>query len=141
MLTTTLNRVKTVGLSAASWKRLLTHLGKTEADDAKLPYASILSCLGLDDALLCCQAEPRRAKHWRLFAVRCADQAQRLLGDARSARVVKAASASAAWRAARLASMEAAQAAAASRSCEAAAKAARIAARGVQVAEFLRLVG
>jgi hypothetical protein len=168
MLTTTLNHVQKVGLSTTSWQRLLAHLGKTESDDKRLPYATILHVLGLDDALLCCRAEPRYARQWRMFAVRCASHAQHLLGDSRdtsyldvarryadgqatkgelvgarhaASGVVKAAAVEVAWKAAGLAAMEAAHAAAESRANATAAKAARIAARGVQVSEFLRLVG
>jgi hypothetical protein len=59
-------------------------LGKTRADDAPLPYGTILRINGLHDALWCCRAEPGYGNEWRLFAVWCVRQVEHLLTDSRS---------------------------------------------------------
>ena len=69
MITTTLNRIRAQRPCMSGWTKLLRGLGKTEADDAPLPYADIVRINGLDDALWCCRAEPQHDKEWRLFAV------------------------------------------------------------------------
>ena len=84
MITTTLNRIRSHTPCAGGWKKLLAHLGKTQADDDPLPFATILESNGLDDALWCCRAEPQYAREWRLFAVWCARQVQHLMSDQRS---------------------------------------------------------
>ena len=84
MLTTTLKRIRAHGPCEDGWRKLLTGLGKTSADDEPLPYAEILRINGLDDAIWCCRAEPRRAREWRLFAVWCARQVQHLMTNKQS---------------------------------------------------------
>ena len=81
MITTTLNRIRDHGPCADGWQKLLKHLGKTQADDEPLPFATILESNGLDDVLWCCRAEPQHAKEWRLYAVWCARQVQHLMTD------------------------------------------------------------
>jgi hypothetical protein len=84
MITTTLNKIREHEPCIKGWKKLLAHLGKTEADDEPLPFAIILESNGLDDALWCCRAAPEYDKEWRLFAVCCARQVQHLMKDSRS---------------------------------------------------------
>ena len=84
MLTTTLNRIRAHSPCREGWEKLLRGLGKTQADDEPLPYATILRINGLDDALWCCHAEPQYAKEWRLYAVWCALQVRHLMPDERS---------------------------------------------------------
>ncbi len=84
MLTTTLNRIRAYSPCESGWKKLLRGLGKTQADDEPLPYATILRINGLDDALWCCRAEPQYEREWRSYAVWCARQVQRLMTDERS---------------------------------------------------------
>lgn len=84
MITTTLNRIRAHDPCAEGWQKLLTYLGKTEADDEPLPYATIVASNGIDDALWACCAEPQHVREWRLFAVWCARQVQHLMTDARS---------------------------------------------------------
>ena len=84
MITTTLNRIREHHPRVEGWTKLLKHLGKTQADDEPLPFSVILESNGLDDALLCCRAEPQYAREWRLFAVWCARQVQHLMTDRRS---------------------------------------------------------
>ena len=83
-MTTTLARIKAHNPCTDGWRKLLRHLGKTEADDEPLPYAVILESNGLDDALWACRAEPRYNREWRLYAVWCAEQVSHLLTDPRS---------------------------------------------------------
>ena len=40
MITTTLNKIREHEPCADGWKKLLTHLNKTEADDEPLPFRS-----------------------------------------------------------------------------------------------------
>jgi hypothetical protein len=84
LIYTTLNRIREHSPCADGWRKLLTHLGKTEADDAPLAYSTILDSNGLDDALWCLRAEPQHASIWRMYAVRCARRVQHLLTDERS---------------------------------------------------------
>jgi hypothetical protein len=84
VITTTLNRIREHSPCANGWEKLLRHLGKTQADDEPLPFATIVESNGIDDALWCCRAEPQHSKEWRLFAVWCARQVQHLMTDPRS---------------------------------------------------------
>lgn len=90
MITTTLNRIRACGPCGIDpkknegWWKLLRGLGKTQADDEPLPYATILRINGVDDALWCCRAEPQHAHIWRLMAVRFARQVEHLMTDQRS---------------------------------------------------------
>ena len=83
-LTTTLNRIREHRPCAEGWTKLLAGLGKTAPDDEPLSYATIASINGIDDAVWCCQVEPRYEKHWRLFAVWCARQVEPFMEDQRS---------------------------------------------------------
>ena len=163
MITTTLNRIRSHGPCAEGWRKLLAHLGKTQADDEPLPFATILESNGIDDALWCCRAEPQHDREWRLFAAWCARQVLTTKSDPRSRAAVdfaerfaageasaeelsaaesaawsaaRSAARSAAWSAARSAAWSAAESAAWS----AAESAAWFAARSAQAAEFLRIV-
>ncbi len=84
MIKTTLNRIKKHNPCKDGWKKLLNHLGKTQADDEVLPFSVIVESNGLDDALWCCRAEPQFSKEWRLYAVWCARQVEHLMTDVRS---------------------------------------------------------
>ena len=81
MLMTTLNRIRNHGPCKDGWHKLMAGLGKTVADDEPLAFARIVEINRLDDALWCCRAEPKYSKEWRLFAVWCARQVQRLMTD------------------------------------------------------------
>jgi hypothetical protein len=83
-ITTTLNRIRAHSPCLEGWKKLLSGLGKTSADDEPLAYYKIAEINGLDDALWCCRAEPQHWKVWRLYAVWCARQVQHLMTDPRS---------------------------------------------------------
>ena len=123
MITTTLNRIRACDPCASGWSKLLAGLGKTAADDERLPYAEIVRINGIDDALWACRAEPQHAREWRLFAVWCARKVQHLTTDHRSAAALDvaeryangeatdtelAAARAAAWDAARAAALAAA---------------------------------
>ena len=84
MIYTTPNRIREHSPCSDGWRKLLAHLGKTEADDAPLAYSTILESNGLDDALWCLRAEPQHASIWRMYAVRCARRVQHLMTDERS---------------------------------------------------------
>jgi hypothetical protein len=83
-LTTTLNRIRAHGPCEDGWTKLLAGLGKTQADDEPLTFATILRISGLDFALWCARAEPQHSRVWRLFRVWCARRVQHLLTDPRS---------------------------------------------------------
>ena len=139
MLTTTLNRIRAHSPCEKGWKKLLAHLGKTQADDEPLPYSVIVESNGLEDALWCCRVEPQYDREWRLFAVWCARQVQHLITDKRSLHALDVAERfangqatiaelDAAWEAAREAAWEASWAAPWEAALEAAREAAREAA-------------
>ena len=83
-LTTTLNKIKAYNPCPNGWQKLLKNLGKTTADDEPLSFSSILDSNGLEDALWCCYTVPEYDWVWRLYAVWCARQVQRLITDPRS---------------------------------------------------------
>jgi hypothetical protein len=162
-ITTTLNRIRAHSPCHDGWRKLLSGLGKTAADDEPLPFARIVEINGLEDALWCCRAEPQHDKDWRLYAVWCARQVQHLLTDPRSIAAIDvaerhaegtatddelAAARSAAWSAAESAAWSAAESAAesaavsAARSAaeSAARSAAESAARAAQIKRFLEVV-
>ena len=84
MIYTTLNHIREHNPCPDGWRKLLTHLGKTEADDAPLAYSTILESNGFGDALWCLRAEPQHAGVWRMYAVRCARRVQHLMEDERN---------------------------------------------------------
>ena len=86
MITTTLNRIRKHHPCEEGWKKLLTHLGKTKADDEPLPFAIILASNGLDDALWCCRCEPQHDKVWRELTWQFASSVRHLMKDERSTR-------------------------------------------------------
>ena len=84
MIHTTLNKIREHRPCEKGWKKLLSFLGKTSADDEPLPLLKILESNGLDDTLWCLRSVPEHDKEWRLFAVWCARRVQYLMNDARS---------------------------------------------------------
>lgn len=82
MFYTTLNKIREHSPCCEGWRRLLTYLGKTNADDEPLSFKSILDSNGLDDAIWALRSID--APEVRLFAVRCVRQIQHLLTDERS---------------------------------------------------------
>lgn len=84
MIYTTLKAIKSHDPCREGWKKLLTYLGKTKADDEPLPFHVILKSNGIEDALWACRAAPEHSRIWRLFGVWCARQVQHLMTDTRS---------------------------------------------------------
>lgn len=80
----TLNAIRAHGPCADGWRKLLSHLGKTEADDEPLSIVTVLDSNGLDDALWCLRAVTGHDREIRLYAVWCARQVQHLMTDPRS---------------------------------------------------------
>ena len=83
-LTTTLNRIWACNPCDEGKERALKAAGKDAPDDEPITYQQIIEAVGLEDALWCCQAEPRYNREWRLFAVWCARRVQHLMIDERS---------------------------------------------------------
>ncbi len=83
-MNTTLNQIRKHSPCEDGWRKLLKHLGKTQADDAPLSIATILDSNGLDDALWCLRAVTGHDREIRLYAVWCARQVQHLMNDPRS---------------------------------------------------------
>ena len=79
MFYTTLNKIREHSPSCEGWRRLLTYLGKTKADDEPLSFKSILDSNGLDDAIWALRSID--APEVRLFSVRCVRQIQHLISD------------------------------------------------------------
>jgi hypothetical protein len=84
MITTTLSAIRKHSPCEDGWKKLLSHLGKTRADDEPLLLTKILDSNGLDDALWCLCAVNGYEREIRLYAVWCARQVQHLMTDPRS---------------------------------------------------------
>ena len=83
-MNTTLNQIRDESPCADGWKKLLAHLGKTQADDEALSIITILNSNGLDDALWCLRAVKGHDREIRLYAAWCAKQVQHLMIDQRS---------------------------------------------------------
>ena len=81
---TTLNKIRSRGPCVNGWEKLLTHLGKTKADDEPLDLLTILDSNGIDDTLWCFRAVEGCDKEIRPYAVWCAQQAQHLMKEPRS---------------------------------------------------------
>jgi hypothetical protein len=81
---TTLNAIRAHSPCEDGWRKLLAHLGKTQADDEPLSIATVIDSNGLDDALWCLRAVSGHDREIRLFAVWCARQVQHLMIDQRS---------------------------------------------------------
>jgi len=73
IVTTTLAEIRAKNPCTDGWKKLLTFLGKTRADDEPVSLATILESNGLNDALWCLRALPARYDQTVvLFACDCA---------------------------------------------------------------------
>ena len=127
--TTTLNLIRAAKPCEDGWRKLLSGLGKTQADDEPLPLLSVLDINGLDDALWVlsyAMPDDRLARHFQAW---CAERVLHLFeterpGDLRVREQIamlrndaatpeqRAAARDAAWAAARDAAWAAAWAAA-----------------------------
>ena len=93
MLNTTLNEIKKHRPCIGGWRKLLHHLGKTEADDESLNIMTILEANGIEDAVWCL-----RAFKYRDYCLFNADVAESVLSifeakypkDARPRNAIKA---------------------------------------------------
>ena len=81
---TTLNKIRDKSPCKKGWEKLLSHLGKTKADDEELSLLVLLESNGIDDAIWCIRAVDNSDRDARLFAVWCARQVQHLMTDQRS---------------------------------------------------------
>ena len=90
-MNTTLNEIRAHSPCADGWRKLLTHLGKSAADDELLPIATVLDSNGLDDALWCLRAVTGHDREIRLYAVWCARQVAHMMTDKRSIGALKVA--------------------------------------------------
>ena len=81
---TTLNQIRSHSPFPDVWKKLLSHLGKTKADDAPLSIATVIDSNGFDDAIWCLRAVEGKDKEIRLYTIWCARQVQHLMTDKRS---------------------------------------------------------
>jgi hypothetical protein len=81
---TTLRDILAYNPCSSGWRKLLRHLGKTEADDEPLPFRVILESNGLAAALWTTRTRPDLASTWRLLAVRYARRVQHKMNDPRS---------------------------------------------------------
>jgi hypothetical protein len=91
MIYTTLNKIRAHKPCAEGWQKLLSHLGKTRADDEPLSLLTVLDVCGLDDALWCLRTVPEHDALWRHYAVDCAERVAHLLTDKRISRALRVA--------------------------------------------------
>lgn len=91
--TTTLNAIRDKSPCHKGWTQLLSHLGKTKADDEPLALLTILDSNGLDDTLWVLQytgCDERLSRH---FSAWCAEQVLHIFeherpGDMRPRRAI-----------------------------------------------------
>jgi len=81
---TTLTKIQAMSPYPNTWKKLLPHLKKVQADDEPLSIETVLDKSGLENALSCLFAVDGYEREKRLFAVACARQVQHLMTDPRS---------------------------------------------------------
>jgi hypothetical protein len=86
---TTLNKIKQHDPCEDGWKKLLTFLNKTEADDEDLLLQTILESNGLNDALWALRAVEGHDKEIRLMACDFAESVVHLANDKRSVNAIK----------------------------------------------------
>lgn len=72
MLTTNLANISHHA-NEIDYNKLLDHLGANRSKYAPIPFAKLVESNGIDEAIFLCRAEPRYARIWREYAVRCAD--------------------------------------------------------------------
>ncbi len=84
MITTTLNNIRACSPCREGWTKLLAGLGKTQADDKPLAYATILEINGRADALWCMRVEPQHWRVWAEFVLWCACEVKHFMKDPRS---------------------------------------------------------
>ena len=75
MLYTTLNKIRAHHPCESGWLKLLTHLGKTRADDKRLALSVVFKSNGVADALWCLRACDDAEMFARRFAL---DMAKRV---------------------------------------------------------------
>ena len=84
-LATTLNRIYSQRPCAKGWRRGLTALGKTQADDDPLTFLELADKIKpLCHMFWCLKSAPEYDNHWRQFTVWCVRQVQDQLTDPRS---------------------------------------------------------
>ena len=84
MIYTTLKNIRIHKPEPEVWKKLLSHLGKTQEDDEPLALSEIVESIDLDDVLWCLCAVDGHRREMRLYAVWCARQVQNFIQDRRS---------------------------------------------------------
>ena len=72
--TTSLSKIEEHKPNADGWNKLLSFLGKTEADDAPLELLTILEACGTEFAIWCLRAIEGHEKEKALFAIACAER-------------------------------------------------------------------
>jgi len=70
---TTLNEIRELSPCRKRWEKLLSHLGKTQADDEPLHLVTILESNGISDAVWCLDAKSleRLSRHFKAW---CCEQ-------------------------------------------------------------------
>ena len=81
---TTLNKIRAHSPCENRWKKLLSYLSKSKADDEPLSITTVLDSNGLVNALWCLRAVEGYDRELRLYAVWCVRQVQHLMTDKRS---------------------------------------------------------
>jgi len=80
-MNTTLNKIKSHRPCKDGWEKLITYLGKTEADDDELTIATIIESNGIQDAIWALRAVDGHDKEIRLFAADCAESVLHIYED------------------------------------------------------------
>lgn len=81
MIYTTLNKIRAHTPCHDGWRKLLSSLGKTSADDEPLSLVTILDSNGLDDALWCLRTLPEHDHLWRRMLVMYARRVSHLMTE------------------------------------------------------------
>ena len=81
-MNTTLNKILSHEPCEDGWEKLLTYLGKTEADDEPLSIRTIFDSNGVEDAIWALRAVDDHNREIRLFAADCAESVLHIYEDA-----------------------------------------------------------
>ena len=92
MITITLQQIEAHNPCVSGWTKVLRANGGANADRTQpFALASVLDSNDLADTLWCLRCLPEYDAVWRLYAVWCARQVQRLMADQRSIRALNVA--------------------------------------------------
>jgi len=78
---TSLNKIRQHNPPPEMWAKLLSHLGKTEPDDAPLTLTTVMESVGLPDAVYCLRFCDETSREALAYGIWCQRQVQKIAGE------------------------------------------------------------